>query len=835
MKINILSITIIFSIFIYSFNSQNTFISLAKLIINQTKLQNKTNGNNKTNENNTTEKDGNQNDIDYIDLIIKIFSSYYDKCGKDINLMNNGTYKKTVITKYPFIIDHIGKALNDLGDEIECRNALFQTTYVIAELEIKDFLNDIDKKLIDFLNITHFCIGACLTENCKEPLKDILGLLKRFTNKNETSSNNKKEAELIEEGKDIKKDSNNFIKIFFLVIFIYIGIKIFFGIFRLIYYPKGYDKHIAKIIKDKESSLKGNEENEDLNPRNNSESLINLIEESNPNEYNPNYDFTSYYPIYLRIIKFFDFFNDIEYFSTRRNRYFNDNGLESINFSRFIVLYMHIFSNTFTSLISLPSKDILNKSLFTSGYIILYRLSMSSLNFWIILEAAYTSYKLMKFIKAQMYEYSKKNTNCFYSLNLLIIFGKFTLLFIPKICTFLFCYYIFYYQILDFKIWLSATTTFKYITENVVNKYITCNSDCFSIFSNNLIFNNDISKFKTCYDFTFLYLNIFICVFVFMFLLYFSLIIQNKIFEIIFIIINIIIFFVLMIVVKDENISKDNIKYSFYHFKGQEYTTKIVYLSLGVYHLGFILGILCFNYDNYKNNWNKNINNKNSIDDLGTLIKDNEEEENNNKANQKNNNFNSNSRRSSIKNFNLPYYPLSFLNSVLNCLNKTNSAIRYLLILIFVALMFVFSFLYRFMDKKDHVKNEYYIFEMDLNVNLKNYFLFEKHALIILFFIINVIMITLPKVGIYKSLVKFKLNTAASRAGCTITCLYFILSYFSFCGFLVKIKFNFVTFFLISIGNFLIVFIVCIMLSMIFELPIRIIVKKILRINKKKK
>lgn len=112
-----------------------------------------------------------------------------------------------------------------------------------------------------------------------------------------------------------------------------------------------------------------------------------------------------------------------------------------------IILYLIIFSNTFNSLMVLPSKDILNLNFFRSYSINFYLLSNVSLNYWIFLEAAYTSYKLLIFIKAQMYLYYKNKKKNFY-LNLIVIYGKFIFLFIPKVATFIFCYFFF---ILTFK------------------------------------------------------------------------------------------------------------------------------------------------------------------------------------------------------------------------------------------------------------------------------------------------------------------------------------------------------------------------------------------------
>ena len=735
-------------------------------------------------------------DYFHIEILFTIFNKTYGECSE--SLMKSMQYDKIKqsLTKYPYIVDNIGKSLNDLGDEIECLNAFTETNYVIATIKNNSFNNDDDMKLINFFNITNFCVGACLLRNCSDSFKNILGKLMNISD--------------IEICEDSEKDQeNNYLINLIISIFVYLLVKLIVGIIRLICFPKGYDKYAVKLLKDKgiAANFKSNN-NENSDNDFNREKLISFNDDSNISEYDPNYDFSSSFPFYLRIMRFFDLFNDIHYFFSRRNRYFNDNGLESLNFMKAIILYLIIFTNTFNSLMVLPSKDILNKSFLKSNSIIFYLLFNASLNYWIFLEAAYTSYKLLIFIKTQMYLYYK-NKNFYF--NLLVIYGKFILLFIPKVATFILCYYFFYFDVQKFKSLFQAKTTFKYITEKVIynNNITTCHQNYNNIFTSLLIFSNNINKFKSCFDFTFINFNIFLCSFCSMILLYFAFIIRRKIFEIFLIIVNLVLFIGLMFIVDDPYIPKNKtIDFTFYHLKGQEYTIKIFHLSLLVYNLGFIFGILYFNYNNNKNLFTKK--NKN-------LKKINEK----NKSLQKGNN-------DKINEFNLNYYPLSFLNTLLKFIHNLNFGIKTIIILICSIVMFIPSYVFRTYIKEKI--NEGF----KLEKTSKFYFLFGKHIFIIFFFIINLILITLPKKGLYKTLVKLRLNNALSKTGFTIICLYQILAYFSFTGFLVKIKFNLSTFILISIGNFLIVFNFCLFLNIIFELPIRMIIKKIIRFKKSK-
>lgn len=762
---------------------------------------------------------------DVLQLAFKIFINIYPDCSADLERIKPKQIQIS-LSKYPFIIDNIGKGLNDLGDEIECLNSFKGTLYGIATMNITNLINHSENKLKEFLNLTMFSLGACVTDNCIEPLN---GFVKTFLN-----FRNATEGEKLFYKKNGQLNGFTFRFFFMWFIFFYIILKIIVGIFRLIAYPKGYDKE-AIVIQQKKQNENENDEIKHNNEIDNKEELLNNNEESDSKEYNPKFDKTYIFPIYFRVIRFFDYFNDIILLSTNRNRYFNDNGLETINFLKTIDLYFIIFFNTFTSLFELPSKDILNRSFFSSKMIFIYRLSTHSIVCWIFLEAAYTTFKLMKFIKNQMKEYEKKNINKNNYIKLLIIYGKFLILFIPKILMFLLCYYIFYQSIIDYNGLFSAKTTYAYVHDKVITNNIKCDKDPSIIFTSFFTFTHNTDNFKTCYDFTFVYINIFFSTLIFMIILYVLFLFKSIIIEIIFIFINIGLFIGLMFTVDDPNKEQkfsdsEDKRYTYYHFRGQEYTNKIAYLSLGVYHLGFIIGLLCFNLSEIKDK--QTTKHKQALNSINYIDDDNE-------SLKKNNSFKNNSQNS--QNLELFYYPLSFLNNCLKWLKKVSNNIKTVLILLCFVLMILLSLAFKLFEVRDIDKNDPDLDDRDFDlikiygpfVNI--YFMYERHIFLLLYFIICLLLISLQSKGFYKKIFRFKLNTAISRTGFLITCLYKIFGYFSFCSFILKIKFNLPTFFIISVGNFLIIFIVCLNLALSFELPIRRIVKKIIREKEKRK
>ena len=690
---------------------------------------------------------------DVLEILSRLLGNVFPECKEDINTIQPKSVKVS-FSKLPFVIDDIGKSQNDLGDEIECRNAFYDTIYAIAELNVDNIINESEEDLTKFLNLTKFALGACLTQNCKEPLKEFIKIFLNLHNDTK---------EVLYEDPYAYVEENNYKIIIIWIALVYVLFKIVAGVCKLGCFPKGYNEEaFVRINKIKKK------DNDDIDDEDKNDQL--LLDESDEE-----YDYSTVL-LKLRILRFFDCFNDIMLLSKKRNRYFNDSGLEIINFVRAIVLYFIIFYNTFTSLIELPSKDILNKSFFTSKIIFIYRLSIHSLSCWIFLEAACTTFKLMKFIKNQMKEYKiEDQSSCEYYAHLLLIYLKFICLFIPKIIMFLFFYLFFYKDIIKFKYFFDAKTTFSFVHDKVIMNHKENNTIFFNPFLYTFTTNITNTDFNECYDFTLVYFNILFSTIIFMIILYIMFLFKSKIVEIFFIFANIGLFFGLMFIVDNDNISiTENKKYTYYHFKGQEYTTKIAYLSIGVYHLGFIIGLLCFNYDNIKDEET----NINKDDKKDYLINDNENDilirekekrdsgvnEDDVFQNRNSSKISGNTRKSrnsaSSQNFDI-YCPLSFFNCLLKVLKNMSSKIKGFIILFCIILMILLSLAYKIIGREGDDSLD----ELNLKFNkmTKYYYLFERHIFLILFFVINLIMITSKKEGPNLGSFFLQKNGAADR------------------------------------------------------------------------
>ena len=181
------------------------------------------------------------------------------------------------------------------------------------------------------------------------------------------------------------------------------------------------------------------------------------------------------------------------------------------------------------------------------------------------------------------------------------------------------------------------------------------------------------------------------------------------------------------------------------------------------------------------------------------------------------------------KNYVLPYYPLKFLNQIMRSIdNKLSFALKIILIIVGLILLIILNGFLVFYIRDQTT------FQIELTTHLKNLFRFEKHIFILIYFLMLVIMITLPKTGSLRDFMTSKICMTISRMGFLISCISHMFTFMTFFVFSLKVKLYVPTFIIISFGNFLGFFVLCILLNIITELPLRLIVKKILRIGRKR-
>ena len=339
-----------------------------------------------------------------------------------------------------------------------------------------------------------------------------------------------------------------------------------------------------------------------------------------------------------------------------------------------------------------------------------------------------------------------------------------------------------------------------------------------------------------------------LCIFIFMIIIYLFFVIQNKIFEYAIIGINFAIFIFSNLIVEDDRTKKNGL-FLEYHIIGQTYSSKIFLSFIGFFHLGFIFGFMIFNFDNLKlkinrliYEYNKGINlakTKINPDDLGSKstisVSDNLTEfSNDNFFNLRTETLNTSdfeyeeNSPNYYKNFKLNYYPLEFLKDMIKYVYKLKYSTKIICIISLLALMILIDLIlliYIFTRES---------FEMHLDGGKIFIFLYEKHLFIIFYFLINVILLTFPKKSAIRSFMSARIFVATSRLGFLMTLVAQAFTYFSFLIFSIKVKLYVPTFAIISFGNFLFFFIVCSFLIFVTEFPLRIAIKKLLRIERNK-
>ena len=407
----------------------------------------------------------------YLDDKYHIFNENYSECFLPlINYTSNYTQFKII---HPQFFNANGKGIDDLGKELECLSTNLYTEYLFVHIHTNKSIIKTDNGVTDYLNRTYASMGFCIPKECVNISYNILETMNKsnisiFNEHNLTNIN-------IYSKKDTKESSLFTFLFSFLIILL--CIKIIFGIIAKFLYRNGYEYHGVKLYKEinqdeiineekKESekmNLIGQDFSNNTNKRDNSNEL-NL-----KGDYNPNYDFESYYPWGIRLIKYLDLFNNIITFIGKRNRYFNERDLTVLYSIKSIVLGYIILSEIITILIELPNTSAFNYDFYKSVTMMLYKRSTNGLTFWVVLESATFSFKLMKFVKKKLGIHgrkiiSKRGQTIFLFKQLL----KFLIFYIPKIIIFFVIYFIFYFLFDFYTSNFQVSMTFHYIFKNFI-------------------------------------------------------------------------------------------------------------------------------------------------------------------------------------------------------------------------------------------------------------------------------------------------------------------------------------------------------------------------------
>lgn len=744
------------------------------------------------------------------------------------------------------ILRSFGKGFDDIGNELECLNSCLDTNFILTKL------SKVKKKysLSEYLFRNYSFLGLCVPNQCSKLIENIFNSINGRNFSLESNSKDKHNNYTINVYSLLNIKENNLYIIFFWLAFFSIAIKFIVGTIVKFKYPKGYRYHGYKLYTQISNNIENiNEDNIDDNIKEaknrkliNEELLNNEYINNEDNkasigeEYNPIYDYEPFFPLYFRLLKYLDIFNNISILTRKRNRYYNENDIDILCPIKSIVLFYLIYNDIIINLIYLPNANVFNYNFYKDMKLSFFKRSINSSIFWIILESATFSFKLMKFIKKNIY--IKKNKNNTFIIKQIF---KFLLFYIPKIVVYFFVYFIFYYLFEYYTCALESKMIYHYISEQEIKTKKCLNTDnifesiLYLIFPFNYYYmkksqSTSVDYIVICFIFTYIYSNMFYSSILFMLLLIFRFLCHNKIIDILLFLcalLNLIISYTYIYF----NFEFD--RYNFLHFSGEKYSILYPNIFFSIYFFGCLLGFCFYYYSEYKNS-KRDFNFRTRTKSYLMNIK-------NAKAEIKESDENKLSKSSTFPSFNkyendeiFFYKPMEFCKTFIITLKKTNKFIKIILLIIYIILSTFIStisyVLLRYYDIGNEQNHEINIKEIK---PFKNLFFLEKNVNAFLFIFFICLVLVFPKTSLFIKVMKSGIFTSISRIGFFMLCIFKSLVYMLLCLFEIKVYMSYSIIFYMTIGIFIIVMFFGVVLTILIELPLRILIKNILKNDEK--
>ena len=697
---------------------------------------------------------------------------------KDYENCKNKIFNKNITESVIWdLIKYSGHNSLDQGYEKECIENNYTFYLLIKQYNSTSNFsynyND-SQFLLPFLFYSSNFFGFCVHNECKNITQKYIEYLNSsYLNSSKYSlkyySKNKIE--------DFKlKYDNNQNKIFscffiFLIIFL---------IFRLIITCFGFC-----LLNSKENEIKKEEIDSSESSNDESISLDSLEKKtilfSKKKSQLIKYDNNNKNNCFFRLYNYFSFTYGFNYIFIPNNIYFNEEGIRLIYFLRVLSLFLICYNHNIWTIIKFPTKEFENILFFKSLSFIFIKYSTYGNYYFIILDGIIFAFKFMNYLKNNCIKRTDKKIDLDLTMKKLI---KFYFKSFPYIISFFFIFFTFFYFLKYYFIIFDMTTMFKYLYEDIISCR-NCVKDLKSFFTLNFLyydfypFNKQIIGYGSCFKFTVIMVNEFICFSFILLVIYLSLKIKNIIFDY-FILILFIINAFLSILQCNMSIGE---YYKFENLMQSNCSLKYTHLFPNIYLSGFFIGMAIFYYNDLTNN--------NSLEALGL------------------------------------YKPFNYCYSLIAYLDKrkkyTKKSLFFLCILIQIISGFSF-FLYLRFPK---------IFDIDLKVN----FFFKINSLIayidkslaflaILSFTFLIIFIYIyPKETFFTQIYNNNFYLPFSRVGFSFYCNLNIIIYIFYSIYRPDIHLTFLNISLITFGLIILIGLINLFIFLIIEMPLLIIMK----------
>ena len=758
-------------------------------------------------------------------------------------------------------IDGSGKSLNDFGNEYVCDyNVRRNVSYLTLHFHIAKGVYLSDKE--EFFGQDYFYIGLCLPRKCMNATKFLIQEPKVLNICQEVGLSNFK----LYVNEDVVAESGKISKLYSALIVVYIIFnlfKIILGILRVIFLNKGYMGYVSdregKIDEEKKTSTNTKKGGEEVNLEDTSiddikseisnkdisflsqktadkyldqsfaynNDINEIIISEGENMYNPIDDKEKKLPNYLKILKIFDFFDNLKILSNNSNRYYNSKSIKSLYIIRFFLMIMSVILQIIYTQIFLPTKNFYNFEFYSSPVFIFIKLCINAPTFWITLDAVIFGYKLMSYLKKEI-KLSKD-----FEINYLI-FLKFLLLIIPKFVVFLIAFILLHLNASNLTFELckgnKVFSNYLYYNDTVQRMSYTLrnNNDAGDFFKNfvpfrlNYIdyienitiekreydqnkiqnFTSDVSgyeipsPFLTNTDlFVNVYFNEFYLIILMLIITYISYKFQNKIFDLMVLIINAILFIFPAIEVFHPykgNIEEQN--YTLRYVLGQDYTEKYTHFFINFFYFGFLIGVMKF----YRE---QNI-------------------------------YNIKKKKNAFQQIILPF---QFCKKVITYIDGMKLYIKRAIFLACIIFLLLISSSFTLSEGKNISYFDESIHFYKIKGIIKFLFFYEKNLCGIFFFIFLLMYICLPKNTFIMKIAESTTFVIIERISFCFYTSFSYLIYAQFCVFIISIQMSYSNLFFNTVGMFFIIFIFSLMNTALLELPFRQLIKYCMNRNLEKK
>ena len=705
-----------------------------------------------------------------------------------LNISNNSSDIEKILD----IIRYSAKSYPDFGNEEGCINK----KYAFLLFSIKfNMINPIEYngkfKLLPFISSGHSFYGLCL-ENNTNCTNDLDKMLDTAINQNKLI-NQKYNLKTFINYLDGKKEIKNNIKlniyfIQFILFLIYFLIRIVICIYGLKFFK---EDDLNNKKKGNDSSSSDEEEEEEQEDNKQEENIENksgqLMLEKNKVVIISNKE---KYPKFFFFFKFCSFKLGFKYLFKNKSSLYDESDLYSIIFFKFMSLILKTFYMNLHSLIYIPSKEINNINFFNGNFIIFMKYSSFSDVIFIIAESIIVGYKLMSFIR----KYTEKNKEP--SLELFI---NFFFRIIPSFFTVFIIFFIFYFLCEEMmyamliKPDLFNRTRLQYLRDKLIN--CDCVNNWKALIPFYIQYNNINEQFlqeKECFKFIIFMTNMFYCYLIVILLTFISFKIKRKIYDY-FIIIIFLINYIVPNNFSCKSLTDETIYTNINILFGETCSIKFTHLFIKYYFFGFLIGLSLF--------YNNDITHEKSL------------------------------QNSSI------YKPFHFLQDIIGFIYLRSFIFKLIIIILTIIIQAALSYSFSYYINNSIFKNiqelnnsnfkyiqELNAFDNSLYLNEKTIFAFVFGLMIIIFYIFK-------NESVFKGFCNNAFTILLNRIGFGYYSLLEIIINYIYCFAELEVQLNYVNFIFITTGIIFYILIFNIILYVLYEIPVKILIKNMLHIK----